>query len=293
MSKPTATLLADGRRLHLQHGPIDLIIGADGAGRDVAFRAAYSRFAPMLDELVAELPDLRKRNGGPVTGAVARSMVDAIAPHKSKGFVTPMIAVAGAVADAVLKAMTTATPLRRAYVNNGGDIALHLSGSTTFTTAIASLENADLGRLTLHGHDHVGGLATSGQGGRSLSMGIADAVTVLARTATQADAAATLIANAVDVVDLTDLAGRGTIQRRPACELDPDSDLQHRLVVTHVGALSKTTCDGALDRGAKVATNMLNDGLIVGAALFLRSQTRLVNLPSDLTLTQQRTAQYA
>ena len=43
------------------------------------------------------------------------------------------------------------------------------------------------------------GVATSGWRGRSFSLGIADAVTVLARTGAAADAAATIIANAVDL----------------------------------------------------------------------------------------------
>ena len=43
------------------------------------------------------------------------------------------------------------------------------------------------------------GIATSGWRGRSFSLGIADAVTVLAATAAEADAAATVIANAVDL----------------------------------------------------------------------------------------------
>ena len=55
--QPTASLLS-GNRLHLQHGPIDLIIGADGE-RERAFDAARSRFETVLTEIVAELSILR------------------------------------------------------------------------------------------------------------------------------------------------------------------------------------------------------------------------------------------
>ena len=79
--------------------------------------------------------------------------------------------------------------------------------------------------------DPARGIATSGRHGRSFSLGIADAVTVLARTASQADAAATIIANAVD------LPGHPAIVRCPANELQPDSDLGARLVTRDVGAL--------------------------------------------------------
>ena len=73
------------------------------------------------------------------------------------------------------------------------------------------------------------GVATSGRHGRSFSLGIADAVTVLARTASQADAAATIIANAVD------LPGHPAVRRMPANELQPDSDLGARPVTRDVG----------------------------------------------------------
>ena len=80
--------------------------------------------------------------------------------------------------------------------------------------------------------DPARGIATSGRHGRSFSLGIADAVTVLARTAAQADAAATIIANAVD------LPGHPAILRCPAHDLQPDSDLGARLVTRDVGDLS-------------------------------------------------------
>ena len=55
-------------------------------------------------------------------------MDEAIRPHlyryESGDFITPMVAVAGSVADYILDAMGGG--LDRAIVNNGGDIALHL-----------------------------------------------------------------------------------------------------------------------------------------------------------------------
>ena len=87
------------------------------------------------------------------------------------------------------------------------------------------------------------GVATSGRHGRSFSLGIADAVTVLAKTAASADAAATIIANAVD------LPGHPAIIRRPACELQPDSDLGPRLVTREVGELAGNEIEEALAAG--------------------------------------------
>src|SRR5690606_23265264 len=100
-----------------------------------------------------------------------------------------------------------------------------------------------------------------GRHGRSFSLGIADAVTVLARTASQADAAATMIANAID------LPGHTGIVRLPACDIQPDNDLGERLVTRDVAPLIHDEVTMALERGAVYARELLSRGLIEGAAL--------------------------
>jgi hypothetical protein len=285
MTGPAAARLP-GDRLHLQHGPIDLVIGAEGA-REAAFAAAARRFATILEELVAELPTLRHPlhlvgnipGGGPIgpggqrppptplTGETARRMHAAAAPHAALN-VTPMAAVAGAVAETVLRAMVDVAELSRAYVNNGGDIALHLAPGTRYRAALAGLDGSAHGTATIRDTDPVRGIATSGRGGRSLSLGIADSVTVLARTAPEADVAATLIANAVD------LPGHAAIARAPACELQPDSDLGARPVVTGLGPLTAREIAEALSAGAARAEAMRRAGLIHAAALTLCGETR-------------------
>lgn len=269
MTGPVAAMLP-GDRLHLQHGPIDLVIGADG-DRQAAYRAAWARFQTVLSELVEELPLLRRATGMRPGGRVARRMHAACLPHAERCFVTPMAAVAGSVADEVLAAMVVAVPLTRAYVNNGGDIALHLAEGARFAVGMAGLDGAGLGEVGIDAHGTVRGIATSGAGGRSLSLGIADSVTVLARDAARADVAATLIANAVD------LPGHPAILRRPAQEVRPDSDLGLRPVTTHVGALAAADVARALDAGVAVARGMRERGLIEGAALMLQGQARQVD----------------
>ncbi len=259
-----------GGRLHLQHGPIDLVIGADPASRrGAAFAAARGAFDGMLEGLVGELDALR----APLTpdapqpvGPVARRMHAAALPHCGAAFVTRMAAVAGAVADAVLAAMVAQGGLARAYVNDGGDIAVHLAPGADFAIAMASEDGRDLGRVRLAHGDGIGGIATSGAGGRSLSLGIANSVTVLARDAAAADVAATLIANAVD------LPGHPAIMRAPAHDLDPDSDLGGRAVVTGVGTLAPAECRRALAAGLARAEAMRAAGLVAGVALFLRGE---------------------
>ncbi len=270
---PQQSRLPDGR-LHLHDGPIDLIIGASGDALAIkaAYAAAWRRFATILDELCAELPLLRAqaRPAGPrPSSVVGRRMAAAVAPLCVGRFITPMAAVAGAVAEEVLAAMTAAAPLRRAYVNNGGDIALYLVGGESF--AIGMVDRPDrpslIGSATISAHDAVRGVATSGWRGRSFSLGIADAVTVLAGSAAQADAAATLVANAVD------LPGHPAVRRVPAISRDPQSDLGDRLVTVEVGPLAQEEVDGALERGLDEADRLRRTGALEGAALQLCGQT--------------------
>lgn len=268
MQQPQAKRLS-GNRLHLCHGPIDLIITAEG-DRNAAFAIATTRFRTILPELVAELPRLRQPlDQAPFDGPTARRMADAVRPH-SGVFITPMAAVAGAVADEILAAMTAAASLSRAAVNNGGDIALHLAPGKTFTFAMASAAARDLGRIEIRAGDGIGGIATSGRHGRSHSLGIADSVTVLAATAAAADAAATLIANAVD------LPGNPAIARAPANALSPDSDLKDRHVTIGLGRLTPAEIARALTAGETAAKRMRDRGLVLGAALFLGSQVRTI-----------------
>ena len=278
MSPAQQAILADGRRRHFQHGPIDLVIEAFGAPREVAraYGQAWRRFQSMLAELVAELPQLRMPVGPALTGAVARRMGQVTKPHGGV-FVTPMAAVAGAVADETLAALVRGREIERAYVNNGGDIALHLAVSQSFKTGLVTLGNAaSMGIYTrIEGESAVRGIATSGWRGRSLSLGIADSVTVLARSAAAADVAATLIANAVDAED-------DTIERLPARDIDPDSDLGGRLVTVAVGDLPPGTIDRALKRGESAARAMATRGLTEGAHLTLKTETRVVGVSSRL-----------
>lgn len=261
-----ARLSADRRRLRLMHGPIDVILTLEGPeeARLTAFARAREAFMPVLGDLVTELPRLRAADGPLPIGQVAQRMAAAVAPF-APIFVTPMAAVAGSVADHLLAA--TLAPdhgLMRAHANNGGDIALwQASGSVT----IAICDNPDAGivggRITLPAEAGVGGIATSGWRGRSFSLGIADAVTILAETAAAADAAATLVANAID------LPGHPAIQRARACDLAPDSDLGRRLVTTGVGPLTLAERDAALACGRAVAEDFMARGLIRAAYLAL------------------------
>ncbi len=282
MSGPARARLPDGR-LHLQHGPIDLVIRAWGeeAETGLAYAQAWSRFATILEELVAELEMLRTPVGEAYPLArctTARRMVAAVWPHR-RVFITPMAAVAGAVADEVLCAMLCAARLDKAYVNNGGDIAMHVAPGRHLDAGIVNNPLQPCLDATVR-PDRPCGIATSGWRGRSQSRGIADAATVIATTAAQADAAATLVANAINVQH----AG---VHRRPARELKEDSDLGDLPVTVAVEALPPAAVDAALDSGLGAALCLARDGLLQEAYLALQGRTRALPANRD---TSQSTA---
>jgi ApbE superfamily uncharacterized protein (UPF0280 family) len=272
MNGPSFAML-DQSRVHFQHGPIDLIIEARGepAAVHAAYACAQQRFTGLLDALVTELPLLRSavQQAQSLKGPVAQRMLRASWPYRDV-FITPMAAVAGAVADEIIASLQV-PGIRKAYVNNGGDIALYLAPGETFTVGVAEGLMRLAGEIVLDANSGIRGIATSGWRGRSFSLGIADSVTVLAADAAAADAAATIIANAVNIDD-------AAIARRPACTIKDDSDLGQRLVTVDVGALSPDKIATALSGGRAVAQSLLDSKLILGAALFLQGNTAVVGL---------------
>jgi ApbE superfamily uncharacterized protein (UPF0280 family) len=274
MWEPPAIRDLSGGRLHMQHGPIDIVLRAWGVADAVAEAksAARVRFAAILPELCSELAALRRPlyDGVDLHGAVALRMRRACLPFASV-FVTPMAAVAGAVADEILAAMTAAAPLDKAFVNDGGDIAVHLAPGHSLAIGVmghvcdGGMPQPSAG-LVLRSGDTARGIATSGARGRSFSLGIADGVTVLARDAAAADVAATLIANAVD-------CRHHGIVRRPASSLDPDSDLGERMVTVMVPPLPRAIVMQALSAGLEQARDYQALGLIMDAALHLQGQS--------------------
>ena len=187
-----------------------------------------------------------------------------------------MAAVAGAVADEVLAAMTAGRRLGRAYVNNGGDIAVHLGPGTSFSAGVVNdPDRPGLDeRIVLGAGGPARGMATSGWRGRSLSFGIADAVTVLAGNAAAADAAATFIANAVTI-------DHPAIERAPASSLREESDLGGRLVTVAVEPLPAHAKAAALEAGLGEARAMQQAGLIDSARLALQGESRTLASPES------------
>jgi ApbE superfamily uncharacterized protein (UPF0280 family) len=282
----TRQALSDGR-WHFQHGPIDIVLQIDGDSNacEHALQTAWQRFETVLPELVREWPGLRRPvdelHDHRFDSVVAQRMhqaTSALAWASADGFITPMAAVAGSVAQEVLQAL--AMPgVDRAYVNNGGDIALHLQRGewrigvvSQLAQALATDAASELvtdGHFVISAEMPVRGVATSGWGGRSFSFGVADSVTVLAATAAQADVAATLIANAVNVQ-------HPSIQRRPANSLRDDTDLGERMVTVDVPSLPAALIQDALQLGLDCARGLQVRGQLHAAFLCCQGQVAVV-----------------
>ncbi len=269
------TLLPDGR-LRVEHGPVSLVAEArwpDGGFRPGVLMEAGRRALEVLEELAALRPllglDARRIRNPAALPPVARAMWEAARQFPDR-YVTPLVAVAGALADAVadfLKERGAA----RTVVTNGGDVALRLAPGQWVRVGVWGRigDPAPAVRFRVKAEDRVGGVATSGFGGRSLTLGVADAVTALAARAALADACATLVANAVDV-------DSPAVEKVPAEEVNPDTDLRGLRVTVRVGTLSEAEVTEALDRGEAEARRMLDRGLIRGALLHLRGRWRVV-----------------
>lgn len=278
--KPSINRLP-GERLHLRHGPISIVLKAWAADDVVrqAQRLVTRHFPKILPELAEQRAELKKpiKKRFSAEGKVAQTMIDAAVPFADV-FVTPMAAVAGSVAEEVMRIMRAAGPIQKAYVNNGGDIALHLEPGQSLNFGVAGDFSAGPntpsinGTITIDASMGVGGIATSGAHGRSFSLGIADSVTVLAKTAATADVAATLIANAVNI-------DSKSVQRKAANKLDPDTDLGDLLVTTKVGTLNAKEITAALDAGLAQAKAYLDKGHIIGAVLMLQGSVRTIGAP--------------
>ena len=172
-----------------------------------------------------------------------------------------MAAVAGTIADFVADWLF-ARNVTRVIIDNGGDIAIRLKvGESARVGLRPVIESQEITHyIQLDSKYSSWGVTTSGMGGRSLTRGIASAVTVFARKSSVADAAATAIANSCFAED-------ENILQVPAKIIDPQSDLGDTLITVSASGLAGKTVQKALANGLKKATDIQERGLILGALI--------------------------
>lgn len=265
MSDRRVAILHGGRAVLAENGPLRLVIqpfSGPVAETELAKEAAEYAF-DCLARVAAALPALRRRHGLIATlprDEIARVMLESVRIIGDEDL-TPMAAVAGTIADFVADWLF-ARKVTRVIVDNGGDIAIRLkpgeSARVGLRPVIDSLEITHL--IHLDSTYPSWGVTTSGMGGRSLTRGIASAVTVFASTASVADAAATAIANSCFAED-------GNIRQVPAITVDPTTDLGEMLVTVSASGLAAKTVTAALENGLEKAKAVMQRGDIRGALI--------------------------
>lgn len=216
-----------------------------------------ARYKTVLSRPIAEIKELPEDE-------LALEMIASVRAVGDEDL-TPMAAVAGTISDAVANWLFE-REATKVIVDNGGDIAVRIAAGESVTVGVRP--RVDSGHIShvikLASGRSAWGVATSGLGGRSLTRGIASAVTVLANNASVADAAATAVANACFVED------KGIVQV-PAEKIDPNSDLAGIHVTAEVGPLSSESICAALGNARHKAEYIVSADLIVGAFIALGS----------------------
>jgi hypothetical protein len=239
-----------------------LVIEAQVGGipqREFCIRAAEEAF--LLLEKIAQQRRLLSRRYQEVPDGLddflALKMIRSVLAVDEE--LTPMAAVAGTISDGVA-AFLFRRGMTRVIVNNGGDVAIRTGSGVSVNVGIRPELNysALTDIITLADERSSWGVATSGLEGRSLTRGIASAATIIAGSASLADAAATSIANASYVED-------ETVIQRPAEELDEQTDIPGIAVTVQAGPFTEEKKDLALSGAMNKAKAFLKKGLIFGA----------------------------
>ena len=266
----------DSQIVLAEYGPMKMLIQAMEHGRpliDLAMAGGRLAFG-VLEDLACYLPLLKRKaldiEDNPNLPEVVRNMIRACKKMEARDL-TPLAAVAGAASDVVADFLI-ARGGTKIIVDNGGDIAIRLKGDEQVRVGIKTeVEARNPGYLlVVDSRMSVGGVATSGLGGRSFTKGIASAVTVLSENASSADAAATVIANATNVE-------HPVITRCLPETVYPDTDIAGEWVTEDVGELPPEKVSEAMRRGLSEACRLEGKAHIKGAFIALKGNVAWTN----------------
>ncbi len=255
----------------VEYGPMRMIIQASDQGRpmmELAKEGAH-KAREVLEDLARFLPVIKKKaqalKGEERYPEVVRRMIEATQKMEEPDL-TPLAAVAGTSSDVVADFMIHQGGTK-IIIDNGGDIAIRLRAGEVakvgIKTDISAKQPSYL--IAIDETMRIGGVATSGLGGRSFTKGIATAATVLSENASFADAAATVIGNFANVED-------SHIKRVLAESIYPETDIAGDWVTTEVGELSQERIEEALNRGLSKADSLCRSGLIKGALIAVKGR---------------------
>lgn len=259
-------------KVFLDYGPISMVIAAsrEGAPLTALCRDAGQVAVACLSELGPQLK-LVKRSWTQCEPAelsgVAATMWQAVQSTGDRDL-TPMAAVAGTFADKVADWLQQ-QGATKVLVNNGGDVAIRLmADETTKVGVMPEIGGIGFSKLVrLAAGDGVGGIATSGLGGRSFTCGVMESVTVLAKSCAVADAFATSLANSSNI-------DSPAIRRTLARLIDPDTDIPELMVTETVGRLTPQEVNRSMQQVLAGLNAVVARQQILGATLHLQGASQ-------------------
>ncbi len=265
-------LILDDQVVLVECGPMRMFIDGSYQGErqpDICIRAGEAAIG-FLEQIAKDRDSLKlpaKDLGSAPEGLLTKIMWSA-AYVVDASDLTPMAAVAGTIADATADFLAE-SGLTRVIINNGGDLAVRLEEGEEIWVGIRPDVNKHriTHRLLINYKMGIGGICTSGLGGRSFTRGVASAVTILANRAAIADAAATAIANATYIQN-------SEVHREIADKIDPDTDLKGLEVTTYVGKLSDNQIELAIEQGITRSEELIQRGIIKGACVAVKSKMK-------------------
>jgi len=221
----------------------------------------------VLEEVASFLPVVKKKSSTlPADNSsyprVVAEMISASKIVNDPDF-TPLAAVAGTTADIVADHLMQ-SGASKIVVNNGGDIAIRLKGGEKVKVGLRlSLATSRLRYAITVEKDC--GICTSGLGGRSFTLGIADSVIAMATRASVADASATYLGNSTSIES-------PSVKRELAESIYPETDIPGKMVTTSVGALTDDEIQAALQKGKESARALIDRGIIQGALIAIKGE---------------------
>jgi len=255
--------------MYIEIGPVSVVIKAEKShGKLAPDRTGLETYIKEILQLIGGcLPVLRQRaykiRRFKNLPSVAKRMIEAV-KIVDEETLTPMASVAGAVSDEI-KEYLKDEGFDFVSVNNGGDISI-------FNKYLEKSIKVSIGHINKNIHtpyilnikgikDY--GIATSGLGGRSFTLGVAEIGTVIAETGAIADAAATYICNKTDVVSKNVLKEKASV-------IDPTTDIPDEYVTIDIDKLNQEEAKNALQNGLKIAYNLKEQKKIFDAFIFLK-----------------------
>lgn len=275
--------ILSNRTVFVEYGPMRMFISAFENGMPLVDLAKEGgRLAiRVLEDLARFLLVIKKKaqelEVEKTFPDVVRRMIEAT-KKMGEPDLTPLAAVAGTASDVVADFMISQGGTK-IIVDNGGDIAIRLREGEVARVGVKTDIHAELPAylIPIDFSMGVGGVATSGLGGRSFTKGIASAATVLSESASLSDAAATVIGNFTNVED-------PSITRSLAERIYPDTDIIGEWVTTKVGRLSQEKIEEALKNGLSKAYSICQKGLIKGALVTVQGKVAWTNALDPLLI---------